>query len=1229
MVALRPGAGKDEAVSLGKPGPAGHCFGGLLFVAVMVTALTACGKKEKSASSSQPYDAPEYLKTPPAFSPVPLGSKDVAASPPSGELKGTLLLRLASEPGAAIFYDFKDPGPAPDTSTMLELKEHLHLLPPVAVWAVAVIGGEAGPVRRFDYTLAKDLFDPAAAFAMTRFPDAAFKPTPLKSSIEFIRYDADANVPRNQLKAKPDGTTSGWPGSGRYMLTDGLYDVPEFLGAIDISFTQVNLSEERIELLLSLRDKPKTGDGTLYGFDIGDSGISFASFGKGTKFHYRVEVARGTLAIIDKGTSEPLPLSAQSSAVTSDVVEFSVALSDLPLLANLKNVLIRPFAYDLNEGLLIADRLEPFIVRTEFAVDRAVVVGSGSRSWDVNFLMDPAIKPEALSGKYLSMSGPMIDDLERMNQIPFYSRGSLQLFFVDKEENGYAGLNTSDRGLLTTLGQQTSLISKAQLLAHEYAHYQNARSSAILERWIQEGMSEWTAERYLYRHFPKRAVYKFMRRLRYDRYFEVTGGKLDTFPLVNWGADASSVGYEKSLMFTNLLEKAIGHANLLKIYQIGVNATMKTEELKRYAEHLSGKDLTPLFNFWAYDGPLAPEWSPLTLFKDSDGDGLMGLDELALGTNPSVSDSDADGYPDGEEYFRNMHPTLSLIDPDGAMTGKTPVALVNASDKDTMALARLGGEKGSSFAYSFVPGDVSPQEVYAHPEFFRPPYLLSARAIKDSGKGAVKQLQRDLYVKGQKQTLTYALDQILPPVPLTAKNVLGGLTRTDGLMASLSDHPNDLPDFTGSLDIVTVTADESDQHVTLTVQTRLPPDPYGQYGDLVFSFDEIDWVPSGPENRRINALTINAGAPFWHTVKGNVESAQLINSGVETFWGNEIKVQVSKTLLAAWLAAGGERLVCVSSNVEIEHGNKFRDRAGCIVFAHPGFASASAKTQDRFGLTEHQLQVFWNTNAATPTRFDNALQVGLSAIRAFEDVLQRPLFDRNYWPIHLSIIPGSLTYGSATLKSGAWLTTAPAVEGSRFDYLIVEQLARTVMTDLLERSGFVPFWMQEFFIQWLTSSAMYKIYPSKSVHAFHEGRIEDYRCFVDGDPSCSSYFSSDLPLADWNSATLSSTGSVKSLILALYLDAQLGSDVIAKALGPWFSVIPSPEGMEAVLKGYAPSAAAEIDAIFTGWVHGTADAAADSAAVRATLADDDDDGLYLFEEQKLGSEDNAADPYLN
>jgi len=1214
-----------------------HAHAGVLTLVLCLSLLNACGKKKSSHTSSHTQEVPEYLSNPPLYSPVPIGSRDVVAIPPPGVTSGTLLLRLVSEPSAKIFYSFKDPGESPDTASMSEMKEPLHLLPPVSLWAVASLDNVLGPVRHFEYSLTTDFFDPASIIDMMRLPPRGFEIVPLANSVDFVRYPADAAVVRKPVKSAPDGTVEGWPGSGRYMISDGLYDVPEAFGFVDISWTQANLSEDKIELVMAMREKPKPAEGTVYGFDIGDSGISFASFGKGTKFHYRVELNKGVLGLIDKGTNERLTKSDASSVAALDVVEFSVALNDLPLLIGLQNIVIRPFAYDLSEGVMISDRVEPFIVKTEFAVDRAVISTGDKKFWEVNFLMDPTIAPESLSGKYLSLSGPMIDDLEKMNQIPFYSRGSLQLFFVDKEENGYAGLNTSDRGLLTTLGQHTSLLSKAQLLAHEYAHYQNARNSGINERWIQEGMSEWSAERYLYRHFPKRAVYKFMKRLRYDRYFESTGDKHDNFPLASWGLDASTVGYEKSLMFTTMLEKAIGHQNLIKIYQIGVNAPIQTADFKTLAEHLSGKDLTSLFNFWVYDGVVDPDFDPMVLFKDSDGDGLMTIDELTLGTDPANFDTDADGYPDGEEYFRGMDPLVSLIDPNGTLTGQNIPVLVNAEDKDTMALGRIGGERGAKFFYSFDPMNIAPNEEYMRPLFFRPPYTLSLQSKHSGALGTVRTLTRDLYVDGAKAPLTYASDIILPPTPLAAKQFLTDIDTfasigVPGSAAKLYDNPHDLPDFLGSLDIVAFSAADSGDALTFTIETRMAPDPFGQYGDIFLSFDVIDWQPSGPDMRRINALTMNTGAPFWHVVTNNVESAQLVNTGVDFAYGKDLKITVSKSLLTTWLAATGERHVCIQSNVEIELNNKFRDRAGCIVFSHPGYQRLVGSTDDYFGIGKHQIDVFFNDSASTPEVLSNAVDLGLSAIIAFEAVLQRPIFDRSYWPIHLSKYPVTATYGSASTRAGAWLTVQSSLEAHRSDYLIVEQLARLVTTDLLDRSGGAPFWMQEFFAQWLTSAAMYKIYPSKDVHNFHYLRISDFNCFIDEDTKCSNYFSGDIPLANWNSLTVKPTGSVKSLMFALYLDATLGADTMAKAFGPWFSGIPSSEVMEAVLKGYAPSSAADITGAFATWVYGTSDGNADTTAVRAHFVDADDDKLFLFEEQKLGLDDNNSsdgNAYLN
>lgn len=58
------------------------------------------------------------------------------------------------------------------------------------------------------------------------------------------------------------------------------------------------------------------------------------------------------------------------------------------------------------------------------------------------------------------------------------------------------------------------------------------------------------------------------------------------------------------------------------------------------------------------------------LCGDSDGDGLIDLDELNIGTNMSVYDTDGDGLSDGDEYLNlGTNPLLSDMDFDGLSDG--------------------------------------------------------------------------------------------------------------------------------------------------------------------------------------------------------------------------------------------------------------------------------------------------------------------------------------------------------------------------------------------------------------------------------------------------------------------------------------------------------------------------------------------------------------------------------
>ena len=97
----------------------------------------------------------------------------------------------------------------------------------------------------------------------------------------------------------------------------------------------------------------------------------------------------------------------------------------------------------------------------------------------------------------------------------------------------------------------------------------------------------------------------------------------------------------------------------------------------------------------------------------------------------------------------------------------------------------------------------------------------------------------------------------------------------------------------------------------------------------------------------------------------------------------------------------------------------------------------------------------------------------------------------------------------------------------------------------------------------------------------------------------------------------------------LELDARFGAETTAKVLATYANDYPLGDELKARFKALEPDAGAEIDVLWTRWVTGSASPATDGTQIRATLQDVDADGLYLFEEQKLGMSDTVPDPYLD
>jgi hypothetical protein len=100
-------------------------------------------------------------------------------------------------------------------------------------------------------------------------------------------------------------------------------------------------------------------------------------------------------------------------------------------------------------------------------------------------------------------------------------------------------------------------------------------------------------------------------------------------------------------------------------------------------------------------------------------------------------------------------------------------------------------------------------------------------------------------------------------------------------------------------------------------------------------------------------------------------------------------------------------------------------------------------------------------------------------------------------------------------------------------------------------------------------------------------------------------------------------------MLAVYVDAKLGSASVGRVLSSWVNHIPDTATVEAHLKLMAPAQSSVIDQIFATWIEGSGNVSADTAAIRALMPDVDADGLRLFEEEKLGFSPTVDDDWLD
>jgi hypothetical protein len=1253
----------------------------------LIPFMTGCGRSTSDVSGAAgAISIPDHLSKIPPLARVLPGSEEVLARPAPGDQAGAFLVQLEAQPGASIRWRLGNMGDTEEQMSSANLWEGPILLtPPVELTAYSEKDGLRGPVHKFvwgwgtaDARLSELLHAPRLPLTGPASPQN-FLAT---SSTQPETGDVQALTGSFEL----DGRAKEWSLSGNYFARDGQLEVPVESSPIDLAWMQVFETETEILVALATRGTPRAT--ATYGLDIGPSGVSETSFGSGVNFVYKAEVVRGRLLVKDMGPQEgetaagayslstfPLPgfhlssrgellqLSANSGAFLAEVIEWRLSKADLPKIEGLRNVIVRAWATDqatpVGGAALVStwDRIRPLYIRPTMSstTTSAQLLGG---TVDFKFMASSDMQGE-FAQTHHAMAANFYGDLERFAGIPMAEIGSSVLTFAGSDVSGYAGLNSSDRGMLTTFGSTSTQLERAQLLAHELAHYQNALFSSLENRWLKEGMSEWAAERLLYRYFPARAVHRYLTDLRVVPYFSsLQNGRLDELPLSNWADAPSDIGYSKSAMFFNLLEARVGATAMKKAFQAALSRPMDSAGFRDFLERETGINLGDLFEFWVDAGSPSQETDPRELFVDRDGDGLLALDEEILGTDPMSSDSDRDGMTDDEEIFRGFDPAKADVAGVETLPEERAVRIWTRAESfaGSREMLHATGGNGAELFWSIIPG--APAQQLEEPLHLFAPWSVSIQSRVGSESGAWTNFSQPLWTSSGVVQTSFDPDLILPQIPQRESVLLSNWTRADGLGNEVAsndadrtdffDATNELPSHLSSLDVERVEITEDEQDWRIRIKTTGPADPNGTWGHVNLGFDSVRWTLAGAfvashERIRHAQISVKQGAAVLTEFgEGAQQVTSRPRSRLALSWKEAasgiLELKIARDLIPEWDAGTDEKSLCVWTEVQPNAQTSLVDDAGCLVFKSPQFHRISGTTTTVHGPLGFEVFVplSW-LNTGYEALAERVLHVGLSALASFEKALARPLPDRRIAQLHFfPRTSGSLGGLSLNLTGSVLLmNTVFASDPLDQEALVIEQLARTLWKHVETRKASTSLpWIEEIWVQWLTAAALYDIRPSRQAHGWFSDRISEFMCWSGGTPSCASYFVGDGPLASWDrdlsSLTASdSIGPTRARMLAVYLNAKLGSEVLGKVLTSWVNHIPDSATVKAHLKYESPSSTTLIDQIFTTWVEGSGVTSADTAAIRALMPDSDGDGLRLFEEEKLGFSPSTADDWLS
>ncbi len=1151
--------------------------------------LFACGKNKQNASSA--------INS--------IDGHEVEVFPAPSAIDSKFIFSAEAAKGATIYYSLR---PFESIDEALAYNGEIVFVPPVTIYIRSLLDKKLGPQKEFAYQRRTQSGEANVTGRSGRTFGTGL-PTKFFGEAKGTEFDPNEKSTTKFKAPVIDGNLNEWQKTSRSVVLDAKGDLPNSLAPTDIVALFADEDELYFYFAIETLGKPEVDASVAYGVDIGLSNISFDSFGPGVDFLYRFEYRDNSLTLYDRNEpgKDPVKIimdAKQYLVAQGSGIELRVAKSLLPKLNNKQNLAAQALAGEVVNKKYLVDYSPTLYLRSEFGLNRLSLSLPDKREARIEFYVAPKFLKLDVVSSILGMAKAFLSDIEMFHRIPFFEQASIPVFYSHSDENGFSGLNASDRGVLTTRVVSSPTIEQAHVLIHEFAHFQNAISSRIDQLWLREGFSDWVSENILYKYFPAKTVYEYMRRIRYDNYFSYNQAKRQAFTLDKWEIDSQNPGYEKSLMFMNILAQEVGYDLMLDALQVGLNYPLDSKFLQSYLEFRSGKDLQPVFDRWVYK--TQNDQFAMLNFQDDDNDGLMNFDEILLGSNPDVKDSDGDGYLDGEEVFRGRDVKVSQIHFADIPKEQATIMVGKDEPRPSHLLRLVPVERGTEIAYGLLPYTSSQKLTYTAPRLLRAPYVVYAGA----SAGQQVELERNLYnLDGNMMPISYPSQGILPTSPFTAYQYTADLQLGGGVR---QDFMADIPADYSSYDLVDLKVSQNETQTTFELFTAAKPDPFNMYGRYDIKLRSVEWREGSITNSLDYILRVDRSLLSLIKLRNGATIASdyyPFESKLQ-FLNDRIRIAINNELLSAWTGNAMEKTVCAESVVSINPENILKDFLDCFVTGGTDFNFSNVVIPSLLGMDDHVFELFTKGPTVTEETVAHLQKLGGSAIRHFSQFLGSPLFDRHTWVMHYVENSSDVTELLADKDVGAYLNIKAGTDASMRDFLFIQQLARLYMRHLPNNIGSSTFWTQEVMAQWLTISALHKILPTAAARGVYHNWADLYTCGILG--TCSS---TGAPLQNISGpSALTEVNIGKILAFVGYLDSMVGTEVMSKVFSHFTNTIPTSDNFRNLIFHYAPDKALAINTHWANFVTGHLSVSSATADFKYSLTNP---SYYLYEEAYL------------